>query len=163
MILKVIIEGLILGLLLILVCAEAKRKGAVELVHLYHKDVQERCVALGKITHERIKRNNIFFKMLCIPGYIAYVLICVYVVNGAKGFFTGFWQLFVILSVMNLIDRFVIDEWWVEHTSAWTIPGTEDLKPYITPHDKCIKWFFGTFIMALISVILAGIMCIFIR
>lgn len=39
-------------------------------------------------------------------------------------------------SVMNLIDRFLIDGVWVGHTKAWTIPGTEDLKPYITAKDN---------------------------
>ena len=37
-----------------------------------------------------------------------------------------------------------IDGYWVEHTSAWEIPGTEDLKPYITAKDKGKKWLFGT-------------------
>lgn len=37
---------------------------------------------------------------------------------------------------MNLIDRFLIDGVWVGHTKAWTIPGTEDLKPYITAKDN---------------------------
>lgn len=158
MILNVIVEGLILGLLLVFVCAAAKRKGAAELVYLYHKDVQERCVALGIITPERIKRNSIFFKILCIPLYIAYILVCVYVINGARGFYGGFWQMFAILSIMNLIDRFAVDEWWVGHTSAWTIPGTEDLKPYITARDKCVKWIFGTVGMAVIAAVLAWIM-----
>lgn len=162
MIIKVFFEGLILGLLLILVCITAIRNGAVELVHLYHKEVQNRCVESGLITHKKIRRNNIMFKAICIPGYIAYVLICVYAINGANGFISGFWQILLILSVMNLIDRFVVDEWWVGHTTAWIIPGTEDLMPYITPHDKLIKWLFGTLGMALISAVLAGIMTIFI-
>ena len=50
----------------------------------------------------------------------------------------------VILSVMNLMDRFLVDDYWVGHTNAWTIPGTEDLKPYITAKDKAKKWLFGT-------------------
>lgn len=103
------------------------------------------------------------FKALFIPGYIAYVLICVYAVNGASGFLTGFWQLLVILSVMNLIDRFLVDGFWVGHTKAWTIPGTEDLKPYITAKDKCKKWIFGTVGMVIISAVLSGLMMIFIR
>ena len=37
---------------------------------------------------------------------------------------------------MNLIDRFWVDGYWVGHTNAWEIPGTEDLKPYITAKDK---------------------------
>lgn len=94
MILNVIIDGLILGLLLIFVCATAKRRG---------------------------------------------------------------------LSVMNLVDRFAVDEWWVGHTRAWTIHGTEDLKPYITARDRCVKWIFGTLGMAVISAALAGIMTLFIR
>ena len=49
--------------------------------------------------------------------------------NGARDFWPGFWQMFVILSVMNLMDRFLVDDYWVGHTKAWTIPGTEDLRP----------------------------------
>ncbi len=114
MVLQTILEGLGLGALLVLVCAVGIRKGAVGMVHLY----------------------SLLFKAVCVPGYIAYVLGCVYAVNGAKGFVQGFWQLLVILSVMNLIDRFLVDGYWVGHTNAWTIPGTEDLKPYITAKDK---------------------------
>lgn len=163
MIVQVILEGLGLGVLLVLVCAFGIRKGAVGMVHLYSAAVQKRCVAQGLTTHERIKRNAILFKLCCLPGYIAYVLVLVYAVNGARGFLSGFWQLLVILSVMNLIDRFLIDDWWVGHTKAWTIPGTEDLKPYITAADKRKKWAFGTIGMAVISAVLAGIMALILR
>lgn len=86
------------------------------------------------------------------------MLLFVYAVNGARGFLAGFWQLLVILSVMNLIDRFLVDGFWVGHTKAWTIPGTEDLNPYITAKDTCRKWVFGTVGMAVISAALSGIM-----
>ncbi len=163
LIFKIIFEGLGLGVLLILVCAVGIRKGAVGMVHLYSREVQDRCVKLGLTTHEKIRQNALLFKVICVPGYIAYVLICVYAVNGARGFLAGFWQLLVILSMMNLIDRFLIDDFWVGHTKAWTIPGTEDLKPYITAKDKCKKWFFGTVGMIAISAVLSAIMMIFIR
>ena len=159
----VILEGLGLGLLLVLVCAVGIRRGAVGMVHLYSPEVQERCVRLGLTTPERIRRNALLFKAVCVPGYIAYVLVCVYAVNGARGFLTGFWQLLGILSVMNLIDRFLIDGYWVGHTKAWTIPGTEDLKPYITAKDKAKKWLFGTVGMAVIAAVLAGSMTLFVR
>lgn len=158
---KIVLEGLGLGVLLILVCAIGIRKGAVGMVHLYSPAVQQRCVQLGLTTCERIKRNALRFKAACVPGYIAYVLMCVYALNGARGFFAGFWQLLAILSVMNLIDRFLIDGYWVGHTNAWTIPGTEDLKPYITARDKVKKWIFGTVGMAVISAVLAAIMMFF--
>ena len=69
----------------------------------------------------------------------------------------------VILSVMNLMDRFLVDDYWVGHTNAWTIPGTEDLKSYIATKDKVKKWLFGTVGMAVISAVLAAIMMIFVR
>ena len=128
--------------------------------HLYDNAVQKRAVELKLTTPERIKRNSLMFKGICLPGYIVYVLVCVYAINGARGFADGFWQMFVILSIMNLIDRLVIDEYWVGHTKAWIIPGTEDLRPYITAADKSRKWIFGTIGMAVISAALAGIMAL---
>ena len=98
-----------------------------------------------------------------MPGYIAYVLVFVYAVNGARGFIAGFWQLLLILSIMNLIDRFLIDDYWVGHTKAWEIPGTEDLKPYISAAAKRKKWLFGTVGMVIIAAVLSGIMCLFLR
>ena len=163
MLLQTILEGLGLGVLLILVCAIGIRKGAVGMVHLYSQEVQERCVTLGLTTHAKIKRNALIFKTVCVPGYIAYVLVYVYAVNGARGFLAGFWQMLVILSVMNLMDRFLVDDFWVGHTKAWTIPGTEDLKPYITARDKAKKWPFGTIGMAVLSAALAAIMMLFMK
>ena len=154
MIFWTLLEGLGLGALLMAVCAIGIRNGAVGMVHLYHEDVQARCVALGLTTREKISKNRTRFKLCCLPIYIAYVLICVYALNGARGFVGGFWQLLVILSVMNLIDHFLIDGWWVGHTKAWTIPGTEDMKPYINAQDKRRKWAFGTVGVAVIALIL---------
>ena len=136
MILQVILEGIGLGILLILVCTIGIRKGAVGMVHLYSLEVQQRCVKLGLISPERIRCNSLLLKAVCVPGYIGYVLVCVYGINGTLGFAAGFWQLLVILSVMNLLDRFLIDGYRVGHTNTWTIPGTEDLKPYITAKGK---------------------------
>lgn len=81
MILQTILEWL--GVLLLLVYASGIRKSSVVMVHLYHEDVQVRCVELKLTTREKIRRNAILFKLLCIPGYLAYVLIFVYAVNGA--------------------------------------------------------------------------------
>ena len=157
MIVQVLVEGVILGILLMGICAFGIRNGAVGMVHLYHQDVKDRCVELGLITHEKINKNSKIFKIVCIPGYLLYILVCVYGINGARDFWSGFWQMFVILSVMNLMDRFLVDDYWVGHTKAWTIPGTEDLRPYINSEDKRKKWIAGTVGMAIISVVLAGI------
>ena len=161
--LKLVLEGLGLGSLLYLICAIGIRNGAVGMVHLYDQKVQERVVQLGLSTADEIRKRSVLFRSLCLPGYLIYVLICVYVINGARGFFEGFWQGFVILFIMNLIDRFLIDEYWVGHTKAWIIPGTEDLRPYITAEDKKKKWIMGTAGMALLAAILSGIMALILK
>ena len=161
--LKLILEGLGLGFLLYLICAIGIRNGAIGMVHLYDQKVQERVVQLGLTTAEEVRKRSVRFRSLCLPGYLIYVLICVYVINGARGFFAGFWQGFVILFILNLIDRFLIDEYWVGHTKAWIIPGTEDLRPYITAKDKKKKWIMGTVGMALLAAILSGIMALMLK
>lgn len=163
MIIQIILEGLGLGLLLVLACAFGIRKGAVGMAHFYDSTVQARCVELGLTSNDRIRRNSAIFKMVCVPVYIGYILVCVYVINDARGFVSGFWQLFVILSVMNLVDRFLIDDFWVGHTRAWTIPGTEDLKPYIPAAVKRRKWAFGTVGLAVIAALLSGVMTLFVH
>lgn len=91
MIFQAILEGMGLGALLVLVCWLGIRRGAVGMAHLYHEDVQARCVELGLTTREKIRRNGLRFKVCCVPIYLAYVLVCVYAVNGARGFRAGFW------------------------------------------------------------------------
>ena len=96
-ILKVIIEGLGLGAFLYIVCAVGIRNGAVGMIHLYGDSVQKRAVELELTTAEKIRKRSILFKALCITGYLIYVLVCVYAINGARGFLEGFWQMLVIL------------------------------------------------------------------
>ena len=57
----------------------------------------------------------------------------------------------------------LIDEYWVGHTKAWEIPGTEDMKPYINKKDKLGKWLMGTAGFAILSAILSGIMTLVLR
>ena len=83
--LKLILEGLGLGFLLYLICAIGIRNGAVGMVHLYDQKVQERVVQLGLTTAEEVRKRSVLFRSLCLPGYLIYVLICVYVINGAIG------------------------------------------------------------------------------
>ena len=163
MVIRIIIEGILLGALLVLFCAVGIRNGAVNMVFLYHQDVQDRCVKNGLITPEKIKQNRKLFKSLGVPLYFLFALVSAYAVNGARGFGPGFRQIFAILFIVNLIDRLVIDEYWVGHTNAWEIPGTEDMKPYINRKDKIGKWLMGTVGFAVLSAILSGIMALVLR
>ncbi len=160
---KAILEGIGLGAILILICAIGIRNGAVNMVQLYNNDVQDRCIELGLTTAEKIKKHSTIVRWISLSVYLVYVLVCVYGINSARGFTEGFWNIFVILSVMNLIDRFLIDEYWVLHTKAWIIEGTEDLMPYINTRDKIMKWTMGTAGMAVISAILSGVMTLLLK
>ena len=51
----------------------------------------------------------------------------------------------------------------IRYTKAWIIPGTEDLRPYITVKDKKQKWIMGTAGMALIAAILSGAMTLILK
>lgn len=57
MIAQVLVEGLILGILLMGICMIGIQNGAVGMVHLYHQDVQDRCVELGLTTHEKSEKT----------------------------------------------------------------------------------------------------------
>ena len=89
---------------------------------------------------------------------ILVVPVMVYCINEATGFVDSFWQMTIILWIMNLFDRIFIDWYWVGRTKAWLIPGTEDLMPYIPLKVVAKKWI-GTFIgFPIIVAIIAGFM-----
>ena len=81
---KLIAEGLGLGLLLYLICAAGIRNGAVGMVHLYDQKVQERVIRLGMTTREAVRKRSSLFRGLCLPAYMAYVLVCVWGINGTR-------------------------------------------------------------------------------
>ncbi|MDO5377946.1 MAG: hypothetical protein Q4G52_06395 [Clostridia bacterium] len=58
----------------------------------------------------------------------------------------------------GLFDRFFIDGYWGGHTKAWTIPGTEDLKPYIPQKTLIVKWGITIVGNPLIAAAIAGIL-----
>lgn len=156
-----IIEGLVMCFILLIVCVVGIANGPVGLVLLYEDDVQQRVVELGLTTKEKIQRNFILCSAaLFLPLFILPPLM-VYGINGATGFWDGFWQMSIILWIQGLFDRIFIDWYWVEKTKAWEIPGTEDLKPYIPSKMLVIKWISTIVMNPLIAAIVAGILQLF--
>ena len=74
--------------------------------------------------------------------------------------FILFLQIYAMTMSEGLFDRFFIDWYWVEHTKAWTIPGTEDLRPYIPQKTKTVKWLITIVGNPIIAAVLAGIMMV---
>lgn len=154
----ILLEGIVMSFLLLIVCVIGIANGPVGLVVLYEKDVQDRVVELGYTTEEKIRKSFIITSIALFAPILFLVPIMVYYINGVVGFWNGFWQMTIILWIMGLFDRLFIDWYWVGHTKAWIIPGTEDLQPYIPTKVVIGKWL-GTIIgFPIIAAIIAGVM-----
>lgn len=153
-----ILEAIVMCFILLIYCAVGIANGPVGLVVLYEEDVQARVVELGLTTKEEIRKSFIISSIVLFLPLVILTPAIVYGINGATGFRDGFWQMLVILWIMGLFDRIFIDWYWVGHTKAWIIPGTEDLQPYI-PKNVLIRKWVGTVIgYPIIAAVLASIM-----
>lgn len=154
----VLFEGLLLCFWLLLICVAGIANGPVGLVVFYEQDVKDRVVELGLTTVEKIKKISAISGLALFIPQLTVIPAVVYLYNGVNGFWNGFLQLLGIYMIADLFDRLFIDEWWVGHTKAWIIPGTEDLRPYIPTKTKITKWA-GTCIgYPILAAILSGVM-----
>jgi len=156
----IIIEGIVMCFVLLITCVVAIANGAVGGVALYEEDVQQRVVELGYTTAKQIKKSMLCLSAAMFIPLFTLVPLMVYHINGAQGFWDGFWQMSAILWIMGLFDRFFIDWYWVGHTKAWLIPGTEDLKPYIPKKVLLMKWIFTIVGFPVISAVIAGLLAV---
>lgn len=153
-----IVEGIVMCFVLLLVCVVGIANGPVGLVVFYEPEVQERVIQLGLTTKEKIRRTSIVTMLALFVPLIVLVPLMVYSLNNITGFWDGFRQMLAVLMICGLFDRIFIDWWWVGHTKAWVIPGTEDMLPYIYGKTLLRKWL-GTIVgFPILAVILAGIM-----
>lgn len=151
-------EGIVMCFILLIYCAVGIRNGAVGLVCLYEKDVQDRVVELGLVTKKQIKTQFVVSSIILFIPLFTLVPYMVYGVNGVRDFTEGFIQMTAILLIMGLFDRFFIDWFWVGHTKAWIIPDTEDLRPYIPIKVLVRKWIGTLVAYPLMALLMAKIM-----
>lgn len=157
----ILLEGAFMCLLLSLICVVGIANGPQDMVMFYEKDVQQRAIELGLTTKKHIKKTMQITSLLLFLPVIVLVPAMVYWLNGARGFLPVFWQITGILMIQGLFDRLFIDWYWVEHTNAWHIPGTEDLMPYIPRKIKRMKWI-GTLVgYPLWAAMASGILLLF--
>ena len=154
----IVFEGLILSFWLLLICVVGIAKdGPVGLVVFYEQEVQDRVIELGLTTKERIKKISIISTMALFLPMVTVFPAIVYFYNGVNGFRDCFIQLTVIYLIAGLFDRLFIDWWWVGHTKAWIIPGTEEFIPYIYGKTLVTKWV-GTLVgFPVLAAIVSGV------
>ena len=159
----IIFEGLVCCLAVLLSCVIGIANGPVNMVFFYDDKVQERVVEKGLVTREKIRQNYNRFKLFGILPYFVFVVASVYSLNKARGFLDPFLHMLAVLLIEGVFDRLFIDWWWVNHTKAWDIPDTEDLKPYIDSKTMTRKWI-GTLVgFPLIAAIISGIMMFLVK
>lgn len=158
----IVIESVVMCFILLIICVIGISNGPIGLVNFYEKDVQDRVVELGLTTKKNIKRSFIISTIALFAPTIFGVPFMVYYINGVTGFWSGFWQVTIIFWIMGLFDRVFIDWYWVGHTKAWLIPGTEDLMPYVPKKTQYSKWI-GTMIgYPILAAIISGVMMLFV-
>ena len=154
----ILIEGIVMCFILLIFCVIGIANGPEKFTVFYEKNVQEKAIELGYTTKAQIKKQTIIsIIVLYLPCFILVPFMVCYI-NGAKEFNEIFIQSLLIMYIMGLFDRFFIDMYWVEHTKAWDIPKTEELKPYIPKKVKIGKWLVTIVGFAIISLIIALIM-----
>lgn len=157
----IILLGLILCFWLLLICVVGIANGPVGLVVFYEQNIKDRVVELGLTTPEQIKMTALWTGIALFLPLFTFVPAMVYLYNGVNGFWDGFLQMTGIFLIMGLFDRLFIVEYWVGHTKAWFIPGTEDLMPYIPAQVKFRKWA-GTLVgFPLLAAVIAGVIQLF--
>ena len=116
----------------------AVRINGINALYFYPKPVQERALAIGLTTREKVSRDmKIFMTSFYLVMLTALVLI-IGLWNGVSDFGTAYLQSVLFLEVMNWYDGIVIDRLWVGHSSLWIIKGTEDI-PYVQTWKQVLK------------------------
>ena len=159
----IIIEGIVVCFILLLVCVVGLKNGPEKFAVFYEEDVKARVVELGYTTEKELKKSFTISGIALFVPMIIIVPLMVYYINGVSDFRSAFWQMTAIFMIGNLFDRLFIDEFWVGHTKAWLIPGTEDLMPYILVKVKIKKWVGNLIMFPLLSAIIAGIATLFMK
>ena len=154
------IEGIAMCFVLLITCVIGIANGPVGLVVFYEQDVQDRVIELGYTTKKKIRKSFIITAIALFLPSILFVPMMVYGINGTSTFWSGFWQMSVIHWIAGLFDRLFIDWYWVGHSKAWIIPGTEDLRPYIPLKTLLRKWFSTIFVYPALAALTAWIVAL---
>lgn len=134
--------------------------GAINGLFFYPKAVQERAIAIGLITREKMKRKKIIFMSQFYVVMLVALVLIIGLWNKVSDFKTSYLLALLFLEVMNWYDGIVIDKIWAGHSKFWVLPGCEDL-PFVQTWAQVLKkrglltliWVVGAAIVAGIVVL----------
>lgn len=130
-------ECIVVCALFTLIVYAVSLKAPLAGIHNWPPAIQQRALELGLIQSQQMAgTKRVYVKKLATALIIAVAFAAVtYFVNGARSFAAGFGYSYLIWTVVNWYDAFIIDCLWACHDRRVRIPGTEDMKEY---HDY---WF----------------------
>ena len=105
------------------------RKNPIVGIHNYPTPIIERAIELGMTdeTHRLRSKETIIKKILAAVIVAGICAVIVYLVNGARSFWEGFGYTYLIWTIVDWYDAFVIDILWFCHDKKFVLPGTEDM------------------------------------
>ncbi len=134
----IIIQLVLYCLLFTLMVKLAVRNNAINALYFYPKPVQERVLALGLTTKEKVSKSRKIFMTAFYLVLLTALILIIGLWNGVSDFGTAYWQAVLFLEVMNWYDGIVIDRLWVGHSKLWRIKGAEDI-PYVQTWRQVLK------------------------
>lgn len=126
------IECVVLCVLFTLAVVMVNLKDPLTGVHNWPPAIQQRARELGLIQSEQMAGSKKVYIIKLTAALVIAVIFAavVYFFNGARSFAAGFGCSYLIWTVVNWYDAFIIDCLWVCHDRRVRIPDTEDMKEY---------------------------------
>ena len=127
-----IIEFLILFIIFTLMVVPAVLKNPLSMVHDYPLDIYQKAIELGQVKESQNRKSKKFLVKRVIAIAVIGMLFgfVVYRFNGADNFLKGAGFTYLLWTVANWYDCFVIDWIWFCHSKRVIIPGTEGMRGY---------------------------------
>ncbi|MBP5601996.1 MAG: hypothetical protein J6X78_04635 [Treponema sp.] len=127
-----IIEFLILFIIFTLMVVPAVLKNPLSMVHDYPLDIYQKAIELGLVKESQNRKSKKFLVKRVIAIAVIGMLFgfVVYRFNGADNFLKGAGFTYLLWTVANWYDCFVIDWIWFCHSKRVIIPGTEGMRGY---------------------------------
>lgn len=152
---KYLLESVIFIVVVYAVCSvNLIKKGRLGIIQEYPKAIQDRCRELGLINEDsgKLTRKATIGKLGFFIGYIILQTLLAYYIGGARTFFQGWLNGYIMWVVEVWFDALIMDCLWFCHSKKMIIPGTEDMVDAYHDYWHHIKYaVIGMFTQAVIA------------
>lgn len=151
-----VIESIIFCLLFTLMVYIISRD-PIKTLYNYPPKIQERVKSLKEYKDIiPTNKNKVMAKVFASIIFLTIICLLLRYVNGYTGFVDSFCYGFLLWTIVNLYDLFVLDIIWFCHDKYFIFKGTEDMVDEYHNYLFHLKGFFIGEVLALIICSLAG-------